>query len=440
MKSNKVLRILLAYFSLTMLLCHRVAMSQLYASFEDIGVGARATGMGNVFTSLCDDVYSLYYNPAGLGQVRQREFTSSYGRLFWGLDDGSNLGSGFLGIVYPFRDKIGTFGFGWLNFSLYGYYQENTFLFSYGRKISKILPVYSGLNLKILTKKYNADDYTKNDPVFSSGYSKSGPSADLGLLWRLPYSFYFGFAVTDLLQPDLGLRSKSIVPLGVKLGLSYRSRALNIAVEGSYRDEEMKIYTGAEKWFLENTLGVRTGLSVGNKNFRNFTLGASYEYSLLRFDYAFLFPLSGLTDMYGSHRLGLTFRFGPFAKEEIEDTYILQKKISDLEKEIKELEKAKNKTDEELNKTKAELEKLKKEKVAPAAVTPPTPVTPPGRPPGVTPQPPTVRTHKVLEGETLRSIAVKYYGDEKHWVDIYNANKDKIERGVVKPGQILIIP
>jgi len=414
------------FFLLSLLSTLYCLLSTCYASFEDIGVGARATGMGNVFTSIADDVYSLYYNPAGLGQIRKREFTSSYGRLYLGLDDESNLGSGFLGLVYPFKEKIGTFGFGWLNFHLTDYYQENTFIFSYGRKIAKI--IHTGLNLKILSKKYGADDYTKleetGDGVFSAGYGKSGTSADFGMLWKLPYSFFVGFAVTDFLQPDLGLKSESIVPLGIKFGLSYRGRALNIAVEGSYRDEEKKIYSGAEKWFFANSFGVRTGLGIGDKDFRNFTLGVSYAHSLFRLDYAFLFPLSGLTDMYGTHRLGLTLRFGPLAKEEIEDTHIFQKKISELEEKLKELEKVKNKTEDELsktknelNKTRVELEKLKKEKVTP-----------------------TVRTHKVGPGETLQSIAVKYYGDEKRWVDIYNVNKDKIERGIVKPGQILIIP
>jgi nucleoid-associated protein YgaU len=51
-----------------------------------------------------------------------------------------------------------------------------------------------------------------------------------------------------------------------------------------------------------------------------------------------------------------------------------------------------------------------------------------------------VRKHTVLEGETIRSIAMKYYGDEKYWIDIYNANKDKIKKGRVAPGEILVIP
>jgi len=417
-----------------------------YAAFEDIGAGARATGMGNVSTSLADDVYSLYYNPAGLGQLKQREVTSSYGKLYWGLDDGSNLGSGFLGLVYPLKEKWGTVGFGWLNFHLIDYYQENTLIISYGRKglpvggaVSK-LPLFLGLNLKFLSKKYGQDIYTRIDPVFSGGYSKTGLSADLGLLYNPVRWLRAGLSVSDILQPDMGLKDKSIVPMGIKAGVSYHQRLMNVSVEGSYRDGEMKIYTGAEGWFLKKSIGVRAGFGMGNKTFRNVSFGTSYNVSLFRIDYAFLYPLSGLTDIYGSHRISLTLRFGPFLEEEIEDPAILRKKISELEeqtkmmeKKITETEEMKRKTEEEATKMKSELERLKAEldkiKKPPTGVLPKPPVTPTGP-----------RIHTVVEGETLQSIAVKYYGDEKRWMDIYNANKDKIERGVVRPGQILVIP
>ncbi len=50
------------------------------------------------------------------------------------------------------------------------------------------------------------------------------------------------------------------------------------------------------------------------------------------------------------------------------------------------------------------------------------------------------RTHTVKEGETLKGIAEKYYGDAKRWTDIYKENKNKISRGMVNPGDVLTIP
>lgn len=50
------------------------------------------------------------------------------------------------------------------------------------------------------------------------------------------------------------------------------------------------------------------------------------------------------------------------------------------------------------------------------------------------------KTFTVEKGDTLSSIAQKVYGDSKRWKEIFNANKDKIDRGAVAPGTVLSIP
>lgn len=52
------------------------------ASFLDIGVGARALGMGGAYTALADDANSLYWNPAGLAKLEKREFTASHAEMY----------------------------------------------------------------------------------------------------------------------------------------------------------------------------------------------------------------------------------------------------------------------------------------------------------------------------------------------------------------------
>ena len=62
------------------------------------------------------------------------------------------------------------------------------------------------------------------------------------------------------------------------------------------------------------------------------------------------------------------------------------------------------------------------------------------RPSGVN-QPKTNTTYTVVANDTLYGIAKKYYGDGERYVDIFNANKDKVRNpSLIYPGQVLVIP
>jgi len=51
------------------------------------------------------------------------------------------------------------------------------------------------------------------------------------------------------------------------------------------------------------------------------------------------------------------------------------------------------------------------------------------------------RVHVVVRGESLSSIARRYYGDVRYWGRIYEANRSQINSpNIIHPGQSLIIP
>ena len=52
--------------------------------------------------------------------------------------------------------------------------------------------------------------------------------------------------------------------------------------------------------------------------------------------------------------------------------------------------------------------------------------------------PPTI--YVVVTGDSLASIAKRFYGDAKKWKPIYEANADKIKDYRIQEGQVLIIP
>ncbi len=74
------------------------------AQFLKIGVGSRYQGMGEASVAVANDVYSMYWNPAGLADVQGSAI--SFTNVNWVLDINLN----YLGYAHYFED-VGTFGF-----------------------------------------------------------------------------------------------------------------------------------------------------------------------------------------------------------------------------------------------------------------------------------------------------------------------------------------
>ena len=88
-------------FVVYFLIAYSLYLNPALADFDDTGAGARAVGMGGAFTALADDPFGIYYNPAGLGFIRQSQIGADYGKLFVGMDDNSDLNTSFVSAVFP---------------------------------------------------------------------------------------------------------------------------------------------------------------------------------------------------------------------------------------------------------------------------------------------------------------------------------------------------
>jgi len=84
------------------------------AQFLEIGLGARATGMGEAITAITDDAGSVFWNPAGLADISGRNLYTAYNTWPAGISIGGlsaamslgNIGTFAVSTVYLITDDM----------------------------------------------------------------------------------------------------------------------------------------------------------------------------------------------------------------------------------------------------------------------------------------------------------------------------------------------
>ncbi len=327
------------------------AAAPAYAAFEDVGAGARAPGMGNAFTAIADDVYTVFYNPAGLGTLDRMQFGATYAKLFTGLTDGSSLGQSELAFASPLKaGRWGTLGVSLQDFKLDTIYNERALGISWGKlalQRENNAKLYWGLQIRNLSHGFDPPAEAANalstpdpslsspvspptatglpDPLLSGANSKSAMGLDVGFLYRTPRRLSIGLAIANLNQPDVSFAGGSDkLPREIRLGLGYKLLWMNVATEARLQSapdgtQDKDILVGAERYFpsLERgQFGVRASVATGSRSFRQVTAGLSYKINKIQADYAFIVPLGTIKGTSGTHRLGLTLHFGAPSPEE----------------------------------------------------------------------------------------------------------------------------
>jgi hypothetical protein len=176
-----------------------------------MGVGARPLALGEAYVALADDISAIYWNPAGLVQLRRQETGFTYNRWF------EDIGYYFFGYAHLLNDSV---------FALSVYYLGEEILrgvtkeviplvsllcmislLSYSRKLSDKLSM--GLNLKFISEKL--EDEVANAFAFDLGafYRTGIPNLNLGL------------NIQNIGTKIKFIKQSADLPLNYKLGLAY---------------------------------------------------------------------------------------------------------------------------------------------------------------------------------------------------------------------------
>jgi hypothetical protein len=238
------------------------------AQFLKIGVGGRATAMGDAFVAIANDVSALYWNPAGLTQFSENQVMFAHNQ--WVVD----INHDFVGAVYHLDDE-NTFGVSLTSLSM----DEMKVTTEYAPFGTGEYFGFSDLAIAISYSKKMTDQFSFGGTVRYVEESLDklkmrGIMIDLGTFyWTGLGSTRFAVTVTNFgnnLAPD-----GEVVLVGNRTNSEWQSFSpptmfrIGFALE-PYEDEEHRVTTSIQ-------------LNHPNDNSENLSLGVEYVWNKMFF-------------------------------------------------------------------------------------------------------------------------------------------------------------
>lgn len=285
------------------------------AQFLKLGIGPRATAMGDAQVGLADDVYANFWNPAGLAQLQ----TPQAG--FVQTEYIQDITEQYAAYAHP-TTSLGTFGgsFTYLNVTPFqGYDAAAQPIGNVGANdaalgLSYAYPMYkdrrygtmlaAGVNAKWIEERL--------DTVSARSYA-----ADGGLLfvpgtkwgeglqgWRA------GLALRNIGTP-LKFDTESFdLPRSLTAGLSYtgqwRGESFTLALDGQQPNDGPRVFGAGLEVVTLKALVIRGGYTSAGDLGDGLRAGAGLRFKTFQIDYAY----AGAGSLGSTNRLGLTIFFG----------------------------------------------------------------------------------------------------------------------------------
>ncbi len=425
--------------------------------------GARPISLGGGYTAVSGDAYSLFYNPAGLYDIAQQEVAVDYGRWSSDADPAGSDFNGLYAMPWRYKDQRVPIGFG-----VYGegsgpraHIVDLTAGGAIDAPMEQLtkgiikFPVRAGLAATI-----RQEGGSKN----SSRVGKSAIGLGLtgGLLIPINHQHQAGISIRNLFAPGTNTEGTSL-----NLGITRHHRDyLDMFLDMQIQERSVyRFHPGLEWSFARGVLRPRLGWGFhDSRNIDTMSTGVGFNLSPFQIDMAYLIPLHSLNDNTAQFRASLVYRFGRPQFSEVyydraleaastldNNVLTLTVKEAELKSSLAEVEQKRRLAAEELDNMKKRIQLLQgqdllgdrdntirqlKERVRALEGS----VSDNSRREAARLKSAEPKIHVVQPGDTLQNLARQYYGDPNQWKKIYNANSDKIDRGLPKQGTKLVIP
>lgn len=274
---------------------YAVNLSNIQASFLDIGYGARPMGMGGAYTAIADNALSMVWNPAGQCLSHQQNSICFDNVSMLGLYNYSFLGFSHqlpynnalgAGILYSGDEAMSETQI-ILSGSVSKEYLDQYLIYS---------PIHIGMNLKLLLSSFgnNADGAYIDDNGLNHQVkgNAAGFALDLGfqypmsktdfvgLLWRNPISSITWKSENEV-NTAQGTYNEDL-PAGLVFGYSRIVNKLTFSIDldkSLHADTEDLFKTGGEYLLFNDLMALRAGYSqemLTGKN-KRYSLGTGFN-------------------------------------------------------------------------------------------------------------------------------------------------------------------
>lgn len=262
--------------------------------FMELGIGARALGMGNAFVGLADDPTAFYWNPAGLAQIKNREVF-----LMHSADVDTSVTTNTAAFIYPSSRYTLGIALYWLEVSeipltdttVSGIAEDTAWInasdyVAYLSCARSLNSIDIGINIKGIYRNWGVANAYGFETDFGILSTFKGVKLGLNFVNMMGTPLYW--------SDTLGIKDKVpvLVKSGVSMGEKFPIGKINISLGfdtspekrvAQFTEIHTDVHFGVEYWWREK-LALRIGWDKGT-----FGAGCGLIYKSLKLDYALKF-------------------------------------------------------------------------------------------------------------------------------------------------------